>query len=240
MRNTAQQTRGFTLIEMSIVLVIIGLIVGGILTGVTMVNSATAQSQIKQIQDLQVQITTFKTKYDCLPGDCPNATGFLGTTYSGNTVVNGNGDSIITNTTVGQLSTASNTVNSSLAGEDIQVFLQLDAAGMGNYNSDGATYAGDGNGIPFAAVNNGTSVFVVYSLGFGRQFDGNHMIVVGVWPSVADGTGRGRLLYDTRVYSPGVYGGPYYHNNTGIPVKYAQAIDRKIDDGMPWYGKYRE
>lgn len=62
-------TSGFTLIELSIVLVIIGLIVGGILTGRDLVSAAAMRSQIAQIERYHQASTTFREKYGYLPGD---------------------------------------------------------------------------------------------------------------------------------------------------------------------------
>src|SRR5580693_8599189 len=71
--------RGFTLIEMSIVLVIIGLIVGGTMVGQELVKASEARSFISTMQSFQSAFYTFQGKYDCLPGDCGNATTFFGT-----------------------------------------------------------------------------------------------------------------------------------------------------------------
>jgi prepilin-type N-terminal cleavage/methylation domain-containing protein len=60
---------GFTLIEMSIVLVIIGLIVGSVLVGQDLVRSAALNAPIAQIDKLQTAMLTFRGKYDALPGD---------------------------------------------------------------------------------------------------------------------------------------------------------------------------
>ncbi len=88
---------GFTLLELSIVLVIIGLIVGGILVGRDLVDSAAIRSQVSQIQKFQTAVQTFKSKYNCLPGDCPDATSLFGTTDpKGNPIYNGDGDGQIT------------------------------------------------------------------------------------------------------------------------------------------------
>lgn len=60
---------GFTLVELSIVLVIIGLLIGGILVGQSLIESAKMQSFVRQIQQFDSLTATFKSKYDNLPGD---------------------------------------------------------------------------------------------------------------------------------------------------------------------------
>src|SRR5580693_9186033 len=72
-------TAGFTLIELSIVLVIIGLIIGGVLVGQDLINAAQARAIITDIERFNTAANTFESKYGCLPGDCVNATNFFGT-----------------------------------------------------------------------------------------------------------------------------------------------------------------
>ena len=76
MNKKSQQ--GFTLIELSIVLVIIGLIVGGILVGRDLIRAAGVRSTIAQIESYQTAANTFRGKYGYLPGDIkdPDATNF--------------------------------------------------------------------------------------------------------------------------------------------------------------------
>src|ERR1700743_3469732 len=61
--------RGFPLIELSIVLVIIGLIVGGILVGQDMIKAAEVRAQISQIEKYNQAVNTFKAKFQAIPGD---------------------------------------------------------------------------------------------------------------------------------------------------------------------------
>jgi len=63
--------RGFTLVELSIVLVIIGLLIGGILVGQSLIESSKINSFIKQIQQYDIATRNFKMKYKYLPGDSP-------------------------------------------------------------------------------------------------------------------------------------------------------------------------
>src|SRR5579863_4925333 len=75
----SKKKSGFTLIELSIVLVIIGLIVGGILTGRDLIDAASQRAQITQIERYQTAVHAFQAKYGgYLPGDIPDpaASGF--------------------------------------------------------------------------------------------------------------------------------------------------------------------
>lgn len=67
-----QNRKGFTLVELAIVIVIIGLIVGGVLVGQDMIGAAEIRSTIAQIQSYDSAKNTFKDKYGMLPGDGRN------------------------------------------------------------------------------------------------------------------------------------------------------------------------
>jgi prepilin-type N-terminal cleavage/methylation domain-containing protein len=64
---------GFTLIELSIVLVIIGLLVGGVLVGTELIRSANYRAVISQVESFNAAVGAFRTKFGCLPGDCEKA-----------------------------------------------------------------------------------------------------------------------------------------------------------------------
>jgi len=91
---------GFTLIEMSIVLVIIGLIVGGILTGKSLIRSADLNQMVVELKGYEIAVTQFDDKYGHLPGDIPNAMSFwpsciaVDPGHASNTC-NGNGNRMI-------------------------------------------------------------------------------------------------------------------------------------------------
>lgn len=81
--NKISKQCGFTLIELSIVLVIIGLLVGGVLVGTDLIKSAGNRAYVSQLQSYNAAVNSFKLKYNCLPGDCANATDY-GFTGNGN------------------------------------------------------------------------------------------------------------------------------------------------------------
>lgn len=109
--QTPQRINGFSLVELSIVLVILGLLTGGILGGKSLIEAAELRALSNEHQQWQTAVNTFKQKYMALPGDMRNATQFWGRADTGATsgqcanptsnqgdgkeTCNGNGDGII-------------------------------------------------------------------------------------------------------------------------------------------------
>lgn len=67
-------TYGFTLVELAIVLVIVGLISGGVIAGSSMIRNAEVQSIGADLKDMEDAVQNFKDHYRALPGDFPTAT----------------------------------------------------------------------------------------------------------------------------------------------------------------------
>jgi len=87
LRNKNKSSDGFTLVELSMVLAVVGLIVGGVLVGSGMIKNSQILSIGQDIKAIQSATATFQVKYNCLPGDCSYASTFI----SGATNGNGNG-----------------------------------------------------------------------------------------------------------------------------------------------------
>jgi len=91
--TSLQTTRaGFTLVELSIVLVIIGLIIGGVLSGQQIMQNARITNVVNAVQAYQAQFQSYAQNYGTIPGDdagavtrFPNAPG----------VANGDGSGIL-------------------------------------------------------------------------------------------------------------------------------------------------
>ncbi|MEP7260868.1 MAG: prepilin-type N-terminal cleavage/methylation domain-containing protein [Usitatibacter sp.] len=89
------QQSGFTLVEIAIVLVIIGLLLGGILKGQELINSAKVKNIANDFRVIPTYIYAYQDKFKSLPGDdAAVATHITGSTLStvgptGNGVING-------------------------------------------------------------------------------------------------------------------------------------------------------
>jgi prepilin-type N-terminal cleavage/methylation domain-containing protein len=91
---------GFTLIEIAIVLVIIGLLLGGVLKGQELINSAKVKNLANDFKNTPVLMYGYQDKFKAIPGDDIAAVSHVGATATqlsggtaGNGVINGNWDS---------------------------------------------------------------------------------------------------------------------------------------------------
>lgn len=61
--------KGFTLVELAIVMTIIGLLIGGILKGQELMENARVTATISQVKSYEAAVTTFRDSYAAIPGD---------------------------------------------------------------------------------------------------------------------------------------------------------------------------
>ena len=81
---------GFTLIEIAIVLLIIGLLLGGVVKGQSMINSARVRSIANDLTGIEAGWISFQDRYRSLPGDFPRAS-----THIATGTTNGNANAIV-------------------------------------------------------------------------------------------------------------------------------------------------
>ncbi len=225
---------GFTLVEMAIVIVIIGLVVGGVIVGQDLIESAKIQSQVSQIEQFKTANNTFRLKYDALPGDmdATKATR-LGFTPRGNRRGEGDGNGIIEGTFQPTAANSSCGICQQ-AGETAVAWVDLTTANGLNVNlfegafstalntaRPGSTVTGDSIALylPKAKINN--NYVYIYSTGSqpdGRQSNGiNYLGISGIASIIP--------------------GASFLSTSAQMSPAQAVVLDTKMDDGLPQSGK---
>jgi prepilin-type N-terminal cleavage/methylation domain-containing protein len=69
LKKIGKDQAGFTLVEIAIVMVIIGLLIGGVLKGQAMIQNAKVKRVVKQADEIRAAVMTFYDKYGLYPGD---------------------------------------------------------------------------------------------------------------------------------------------------------------------------
>lgn len=135
-----KQQQGFSLLEMGIVLVIIGLILGGILGGRSLVASMQAKDVVAIVNDLRTATTYFKQRYNYLPGDFPVIAGDIANYVI--PIAIGDGDGLI-----------GGAINPAVPGSEVaEAPLQLFAAGfIDKMSSSGAQHIQSAFGAVYIA-----------------------------------------------------------------------------------------
>lgn len=112
-----RKNAGFTLIEIAIVLIIIGLLIGGVLKGQEMITQARIKNTINDLNGISIAVHTYQERYRRMPGDDDKAS----TRWNVNNVAvnNGNGDGLIA-----AASGALEAFNSTVADVETRLFWQ--------------------------------------------------------------------------------------------------------------------
>lgn len=235
------QRRAFTLVELSIVLTIIGLITGGILAGQSMVRNAKMRSVTTDAAMYKNAIASFKEKFNFLPGDMPNAVTVWGAVAGAST--NGMDGTCRAYLTVPPADGTCNGDGNGFIGASIsdgyqyetyRAWQQLALAGMikGKYYGHSASPSASWhnyNNLPDLNVP-GTRLSKTggWSIrGFPDDYAG-----AGDW--FATSTGNYLMIGAVQTY-PDIFG-PQGGGEPVMKAEEAFQIDSKLDDGMPGTG----
>ena len=222
--------RGFTLIELSIVMVIVALIVSGVVVGRSMLEAAETRTVASEFNMYTTSFKEFIDKYQAIPGDMNNAENYWGSdascpATSTNTTqkkptCNGNADGMIGDWT----NTATATANSER--EWFRAWQQLANAQLieglfTGVSGSTSTSALIGTNVPASKTGKGgwTLLFMASDgttdTTFFNSATSSHVLMYG-----NQTTGS---FTDTAIFTP----------------SQMQSLDDKTDDGMPYTGKLR-
>ncbi len=221
MYEKAKPSQAFSLVELSIVLVILGLLVGGVLSGQSLIRAAELRSISTDYSRFVAATQTFRDKYFALPGDMTNATQFWGaahatpatcvTTASTSALTcNGNGDGIILP------STGSN--------ESFRFWQQLANAGLieGSYSG----------------IQEGTTSFSSTTANSPKGRITTTLWLVWNW--TANGGGNPTDYFAAQYDNILEFGGTIVNSDANIAILKPEELwnlDTKLDDGKPATGK---
>ncbi|PIR38134.1 MAG: hypothetical protein COV35_07090 [Alphaproteobacteria bacterium CG11_big_fil_rev_8_21_14_0_20_39_49] len=208
--------KGFTLIELSIVIVLIGLIVAGVVGGQALVQQAQVRIIINDYSKYSAAINTFYLEYNSKPGDMRNAFDYWGSNCSlaGTAIAcNGNGNKEIHQTTPGLASDRQ---------EAFMAWRHMNLAGILPGMYDGVGNAGNnheaipGVNVPETARGGGWHISTN-----SPWMPTNHYPVLEQYERMMVGKFRVNSYVDFAIFSPSE----------------AHGVDVKLDDGMPLNGQ---
>jgi prepilin-type N-terminal cleavage/methylation domain-containing protein len=230
---------GFTLLELSIVVVIVALLAAGVMVGKDLIQAAQVRSTLKQIEMINVAVNTFKGQYKCLPGDCATA-------HKWNFQMSPFGGMLLSdNKPVSPPWFAFDLIASAYAGaapiEPDEPELEMEEFALVN---------GDGNGEIEGSAEYFNGVYELYQAELINGFEASTGHIPLALPGPSTTSGKGILfvqhltpITDSSISEPGHYvwiTTSVDADASGVAVlrpKDLSAIDAKIDDNLPRSGK---
>ncbi|WP_197051962.1 prepilin-type N-terminal cleavage/methylation domain-containing protein [Sphingomonas sp. 35-24ZXX] len=209
---------GFSLVELSIVLVILGLLTGGILGGQALIRAAELRAVPTEYARWVSATQTFRDKYFALPGDLTNATSFWG--LAGGDGRNAACNNAVTNSTATCNGNGNGLIATTGANENTLFWQHQSNAGL----------------IEWKPIKASTCCEVNQSLPASRLSQGSWFI--GGFSAPVSGSAN---AFDG-VYAPNAFSFSHRPNNSTVQgvlaPEEAWNIDIKMDDGIIHSGRY--
>jgi len=207
---TARSQAGFTLVELAIVMIIIGLLIGGVLKGQELIGNAQTTATVAQVKAIEAATSTFKDTYAALPGDIISPDTRLPNCTVGACATDGNGNGRLDNLTSA----------TPIAAEGERYFVHLNAANLMTGIIAGAS--GTLTNFPTAKIS-------------GNFIQAGNAVAPADLAGAVDSTGAQSGLYLTVINAVGVPSA----TTVGLKPNEGLRIDTKVDDGVPGTGIVR-
>ena len=224
--------RGFTLIELSIVLVIIGLITGSVLVGRDLIKAAAIRAAVSQMERYNAAVHTFQTKFDNnIPGDMSATDAQRFGLFPGPGNNNGiiDADGTINGVVVGSQGNC---------GEATVFWRHLSDAGMieGSYGVNGAGALDPATGYPTAMLGGNpfplTSIYLFIPQ---SKMGGGMFVLIRTAGNFVNYTGVNYGEYYTSGLTSMSQAG--WGASLLLTPHQVRSVDVKMDDGMPFTGR---
>lgn len=209
-----QNHEGFTLVEISIVMIIIGLLIGGTFGGMKLIENMQVNKTVQDLKAIESAALTFKDTYGRLPGDMPNTAARLPNCTVAPCATGGNG-----NRRISPEHSVANQWTAALSPtwERFTFWSHLQAADMLAVGTKNTTDMNFGEGQPDASIGGGYRITEFTGPGgCGAWNHINGIILVTAEPSLDLGSST---------------------NTNTISCASISAVDRKVDDGLPRQGR---
>jgi prepilin-type N-terminal cleavage/methylation domain-containing protein len=199
---------GFTLVEISIVMIIIGLLIGGTFGGMKLIENMQVNKTVQDLKAIESAALTFKDTYGRLPGDITNPSARLSNCTVAPCATGGNGNRIIGTTNLG---------NGAIAATDENFIFwhHLRAANLLSMGFNNTTDMMPGEGQPEPAIG-----------GAFRLSDWNTNV------------GGCSVSFNRSAIATTSLESAAFTSESVANCSSLSSIDRKMDDGLPDVGKF--
>lgn len=207
---------GFTLVEIAIVMVIIGLLIGGFFSGRALIEGMRINKTIQDLESIQTSAITFRDIYGRLPGDMPNTASRLPSCTDLPCATGGNGNRVINGGAVTGPSTVVVLVDTA---EVFTFWHHLQAADLSHFKIHNTLDMNFKRGQPDSSIGGGYRFIGQLQTNWGGLSSPAHAIAITNSATGAYGADTANWI-----------------NND---CRLTEQIDMKMDDGFPYVGTVR-
>lgn len=213
-----QNQGGFTLVEISIVMIIIGLLIGGTFGGMKLIENMQVNRTVQDLQSINSAALTFKDAYGRLPGDITNPATRLPNCTVAPCATGGDGNRIL-----GTSNVTASTEALTATSEKFTFWHHLQAADLVSLGTHNTVDLNFGEGQPKSGLDGGYRMY--------GHFSGQVLTPLATW--------SGHVIYLTGVpdIAVNVADANIAAAHRSTTCGQLRSVDAKMDDGLPRSGR---